>query len=1391
MAKLSVKKPFTILVAVLICIILGFVSLTRMTTDLLPAMSLPYMVVVTTYAGASPDRVESEVAEPLEQALGTVSNVKNVMSVAAENYSMIQLEFEDGTNMDSAMVKVSSAVNQAKASLPDGVGTPNIMEISMNMIATMYLAVNKEGADVFELSDYVNDEVRPYLERVNGIASISNVGLVERSVQVELNQRKIDSVNDRILEKTNSALKDAKNKLEDAKDKVNDGQKQLEEQEGQFGSQIAQGLFGQLNADGFKNQIQHSVSNAIGRLNELSGKIEQAEPILDQQLTDAAGAAQENLNASIQRAGALAAQSRSLSANDVQAAAAAGAVAAQQYFANLDMQTRIAESIAQLQVANEQIQNSQTIAELTQGVSALMTSGADINSLAAMIAQVDMSGALTAPLDNTVTSLEGINRTAEALPTLLDGLENGVAALFQGQLSAAVGFSTATQQLSAAQAQLENALSVYNTQKNAALKNANINSLVSASTLSQLVYAQNFEMPAGYIDDQEDRSWLLKVGDEYESSGAISDALLADIDDIGTIRISDIADVTVIDNADASYTRLNGEPAVVLALFKGSTAGTNEVSRAANAAIQSLEQNGEGLHIVTLMDQGVYITQIVNDILMSMALGALLAVIVLALFLRDVRPTIIVGISIPLSVLFTIVLMYFSGLSLNIMTLGGLSLGIGMLVDNSIVVMENIIRLRHRGMTAARAAVQGTKQVGGAILASTLTTVCVFLPMIFATGTVRELLLPMALSITYCLTASLIVAMTVVPASASVILRNSKPKKEGLFERILEVYDVAARWVLHHKLITVGVAAALLTVSVIRLVTMGIVILPEMTSDNVQVTIETPAGNDKETSHQKVDAIMASLLNVAGVSDAGVMDSAATTGLISSMQSNTDAYGNYIVYVTLREGMGTDEINRTVKLMEEAVADFDSEVSVSTGGMSDLQSMTGSGLSINIYGAEEEKLTEISESVMEEVRKLDGFEEISNGSENDQKALHLNIDKNKAMSYGLTVAQIYAQIASRMTTDVTSTSIRNGAETLKVTIKNETDPLTRENILDMEFDSASAMGASSMGGSSMMGAMGGSSAMSSSSAMGSASMGDMASMMGGSLSDDEEEEEEETVHKLREFASLEETTSPSSISRQNQKRYLTVSATTKEGYNTTLLSRKLETGIKKLQKTLPEGYSIEFGGETTEVSQMVKQMSEMLLLAMAFIYFVMVAQFQSLLSPFIILFTIPLAFTGGMIGLIATREPLSMMALMGFLVLMGTVVNNGIVFVDYTNQLRIGGMERQDALIATGRTRMRPILMTTLTTVLAMTQLIFGTGMGAQLSRGMAIVISGGLIYATFMTLFVIPCMYDIFYKKKPLSVDVGNDLDEVPDDAAEFLAEKRAKEAQNMKTAKQEITEK
>lgn len=1448
MEKFSVKKPFTILVAAIIIIAMGAVSLTHLQMDLLPEISLPYVIVVTAYPGASPEKVEDTLTKPLENSLGTISGVENVNSTSSENYSMVQLEFADGTDMNTAMVRVSSALNQIESSLPEGSSTPNIMEISMDMLATMYVAVERDGYDVYKMTDFVNNDVLPYISRQEGVASISTIGLVEKSVLVELNKKKIDALNDRILTKTNESLAEAQDKLDEAKEQVEDAQKKLEDAQSTFGKTMSSAIFSQLDkqAPGIAKNIKKMLKNVEDRLQQIrdsiSGlpdaaekavqeaqkKVDAAKKTLDSATTastlatekvafvnDALTKAQKDLDdytsspdydpdsqeykdlvAAVDKATSdlaaaqtekgkadsdlAEAQSKYQQAMDELTAAnlAASGVDPERIS---QMVTQIDGIIATLKSLGANIDGS-TFNNLLISTRRIISTVTQIRAIIAQIREMDPQGSIAKVLDGALSALNNLSGTVDSLPKMLTGLESMFSGLTQGQLDAAVTFSTASTKLSDAMTQLDMAQAQYDSARDAALKNANADALISPTTLSQLIYAQNFSMPVGYIDDKNDNSWLLRVGEEFASSDEIAAALLLDNEIIGTVRLEDIADVTIIDNAGNSYSKLNGGDTAILCIYKSSSSGTNDVSSACNNAFRELEKKYEGTHCVNLMDQGDYINMIVNSVLQSMIVGAILAMIILAIFLRDVKPTIVVALSIPLSVLLAIVLMYFMGLELNVMTLSGLSLGIGMLVDNSVVVMENIFRLRGLGIPAGRAAVQGAKQVRGAIIASTLTTICVFLPAVFASGTVRTLLYPMAMSIGFCLVASLGIALTVVPATSSTLMKNTKPKEHKIFDKIQDGYGKSLEWCLKYKAVPLLLAIILLAFSIWEVFRMGIVYIPDIITNEINITVKTPEEYTREESYAEVDEIINKLVKVEGVVNVGAMDNGSTLGFFSSgLGGSSDSYGSYTVSVHMPEGTASSKIYDTAKVLQNELSGFPGEITVEASQMMDMSAMFGgSGFSVNIYGKDYKELEKISKDLREIFEAQEGVIDVEDNFTEGADTLQVIIDRDKAMSYGLTVAQIYAGILSHTSEKVTATTITVNGTEMKVEILNDTEPLTKEALLDVEFEEVDMTSAAASAGAS------GSSSM---------SLEDMAKSMGFTVeeedSDDKEttddtedkddkEEEESKTHKLSEFARVVETKTSNSRKRQNLTQYVTVSSSTAEGYNTTLISRELEPKIDEYSKSLPDGYSIEVGGESSEVMEMVVQMVEMAALAMLFVYLIMVAQFQSLLSPFIILFTIPLAFTGGMIGLLIGGIQLSMLSLLGFVILMGTVVNNGIVFVDYTNQLRIGGMERWDALVATGKTRMRPILMTALTTILAMSLMIFGDGMATQLGRGMSVVIAGGLLYATIMTLYIVPVMYDILFKRKPLNVDVGSDIEVTIDDAAQYLAERRKEEAAN-----------
>jgi multidrug efflux pump subunit AcrB len=1303
MEKFSVKKPFTVLVAVIMVLMLGFVSISNMQTNLLPDVNTPYLMVVTVYPGASPERVESEVSDVMQNALGTVAGVEKVTATSAENYSLLLMQFSDDTDMNSAMVKVSNKVDQTTASLPSSCLTPSIIEYSLNMNAFMTVAVSREGSDVYDLSEFVSDTLVPYVERKGGVSSVSANGLIEKMVQVQLSQEKIDAINEKLLEVIDVQLADARKQLESAEAQIEAGRKEYNRQFKNYSNTVSDTMMQEMSGQvGDAIEVVRKQAQALlDSVNQLIAVVQ--EPEIQQALIDVRDGLQRVMD-----------KFNETGMKDIDSL--------------IEIVTELRDITDKLTGALQQLQQRLNTESGTEGSTA-----ADL----ADDLQVQQS------LNTVYNTLNDVIKAMDDVPGLTKTFSDAIGNFSQQQMQAYMKFTEAREMLNEYEKQLAEAKQTYADAEEKAMASSDVSKLLDIDTLAQLIYAQNFSMPAGYVKDSSGKSWLLKVGEEYDSIEDISGALLLHVDGFGDVRLSDVADVEVIDNAEASYTRLNGERAAVLKIYKGATSSASEVSDNCLSAFQELEAQYDGLHVVVLSNQGNYITIIVKSILSSMVIGAALAIIVLALFLRDVKPTLVVGFSIPLSVLFAVVLMYFTGMDLNVMTLAGLSLGIGMLVDNSIVVIENIYRLRGRGVPAARAAVQGAKQVGMSVVASTLTSVCVFLPVVFSSSIVKSLMQPMSLCIGYCLMASLIVALTVVPAAASTVLKKAEPKQLKWFDKIQDKYAKSLEWCFRHRALPLLAAVVLLAFCGWRVFSMGVELLPTITSNEAIVTLSTTKDLSKEDSYAIAGKAVEAMLEVDHVEEVGITTDTRVAGMdigqlglpttITDLLNAANSYGTYQVNVMLDESLSSSEIETARQALEDALSGIeDCTAKVEISGMQELTSQLASGLSVKIYGSDAETLSQLSEKVVDIVNDTEGFANATNGLGSGDATINLHIDRDKVRSYGLTVAQVYQQIAAKLTTTTTAqTPVTVDGSTMSVQISNNLDPVTKENMMDITFETTvmSADGTTSTG---------------------TCTLADMATWDTGSA--------------------------PDSITSEDQTQYVSVTADTLDGYNTTVQARVLEKKLNEfaLSDEMPEGCSFSMGGESDSVNFMVNEMVQWLALALPFVYLVMVAQFQSLLSPFIVLFTIPLAFTGGLLGMLFTSQQLTMISLMGFIVLMGTVVNNGIVFVDYANQLRLGGMERRAALIATGKTRMRPILMTTLTTVLAMLQLVFSNDMASQLMSGMAIVIICGLSYATLMTLYIVPILYDILFRKPPLNVDVGSDdeLDDIPDDAAEYIAQ-------------------
>ena len=1285
MEKFSVKKPFTILVAVIMVLLLGFVSITNLQTNLLPDISTPYLMVVTVYPGASPERVESEVSDVMENALGTVSGVESITATSAENYSLLLMKFAEGTDMNSAMVKTSNKVDQTASSLPGTCLTPSIIEYSLNMNAFMTVAVSREGSDVYDLSDFVESTLVPYVGRTSGVSSVSANGLIEKMVQVQLNQDKIDEVNARLLELIDTQLADARAQLDDAEAQIAAGRAEYEKQLKNFGDTVSDTVMAQMGTEvaDAVTVVRDQAQALLSSINQLIGVVN--EPEIQQALIDVRDGLQRVVD-----------QFNQTGMRDIDS---------------------LIEIVGELRDITDKLTNA--LQEL-QG--RLGTSDGTVSDLADELEVSNSLSTIYKTLDEVIKAMDNV-------PGLMNQFSVALGSYSSQQLSAYMQFTEAREKLKDYENQLEDAKQLYEETKEKALASADVAKQLDIKTLAQLIYAQNFSMPAGYVADKSGESWLLKVGEEYDSVSDIEGALLLHVDGFGDVRLSDVADVAVIDNAEASYTRLNGERAVVLKIFRNANSSASSVSDGCLNAFKELQAQYSDLHVVVLSNQGNYITIIVNSIISSMLVGAALAIIVLAIFLKDIKPTLVVGVSIPLSVLFAVVLMYFTGLDMNIMTLAGLSLGVGMLVDNSVVVIENIYRLRGRGVPA-RAAVQGARQVGMSVVASTLTSVCVFLPVVFASGTVRSLLQPMSMCIGYCLMASLIVAITVVPAAASTVLKKAEPKRLVWFEKIQDKYAHSLEWCLQHRALPLLAAVVLLAFCGWKVFSMGVVLLPEISSNEATIALSTDDGLTKEESYGVAGQVVEAVMAVDGVEEVGVTTDTTVAGIdigqlglpsaITDLLSAANSYGSYQFNVMLDESLSSTRIAAVEQALNDAVSGVENCTgTVEISGMQDLTSQLSSGLSVKIYGPDADTITALGDKVVQMVNDTEGFANAATGLGQGDATINLDIDRDKVRAYGLTVAQVYQQIAAKLTTTTTAeTPVTVDGSTMKVQISDNLDPMTKENMMDMTFTT------------SVMDATG-------TTTTGTCTLGDIASWTTG--------------------------TAPDSITSENQTRYITVTADTLDGYNTTVQSRVLQKTLDAFALTdeMPEGCSFSLGGESSTVNLMVDEMVQWMALALPFVYLVMVAQFQSLLSPFIVLFTVPLAFTGGLLGMLVTGQQLTMISLMGFIVLMGTVVNNGIVFVDYANQLRIGGMERRAALIATGKTRMRPILMTSIAFIMGCLPLAVATGAGAAARQVVGVGVIGGMMTAVFIGVFFIPSFFYLIAKLAGLDKKAARKLQE------------------------------
>lgn len=1335
LSKFSVKKPMTVFVCVVIIIVLGVVSFLKMTPDLLPNMDFPYAMIMTTYGGQTPETVESTVTKPLEQSISTIDGVKDITSNSAENYSVLIIEFEDGTNMDTATVDLRSSLDTISDNWPDGVGTPYLIKANPSMLPVAMAAVEYEGKDRKELSDYVSDELLNKLEGIDGVASVSNKGIVVEKENVVISQKKIDALNKKISAALDDQFSDAEDTLNSAKKEIDDNISKAES-----GSQTISSSIEQINAqqESAASQLQDAQKNAeSGKTRLLSAKMQ----LLDQkasltqtkQTLETAYQALLSIKTSYEE---LLTQKKELTETlNTLNQISDNYVAIIKQMAALDKDSEEYKQLEkQLEEIDEQLKPFNIKKE---GLAlAIESANAALSKVDSSLGQINETlaelGTDTSNLDSTLKELtdkiavinNGIAQLGSAISGLDDksvSVDSALATISKQQSSADFKMSSALATLTAKQGEVQSAVTQLDSakkevqgsidtlkeQKDKAKDKADMNNTVTLENVSNILTAQNFSMPAGYVTDDENNKYMVRVGDKVDNEKELKSLVLFDtkIDGIGVVTLDDVADVFLKDNSDEIYAKINGNPGIVLSFSKQSDIATSAVCDNINTTLKELSEENEGLNFTNLYSQGDYIAIVINSVLQNLLLGALLAIIILFLFLRDIKPTVIVACSIPISVVFAIVLMYFSGVTLNMISLSGLAIGVGMLVDNSVVVIENIYRLRGLGYSAIQASLNGAKQVAGAIASSTLTTICVFLPIVFVEGITRQLFVDMALTIAYSLLASLIVALTLVPAMGQRMLRKIKPQKNTENSRIIKDYEKSLRFVLRHKVCSILVVVAVLGASIFGALAKGFSFMPNMSSTEVQVSAKLDDNATLEETIDTAEQINKVLNGYDEFETVGVITGSSTSlmGLSGGSSSDTGSVTAYGVLKNEYTKKSEEICNRLSTDLEKVKGEIRVSGGSSTSSMSTL--LGNGGIEITLYGDDIETLKKTAEDMAKQLETVEGIDETDSGVGATSPEIKVSVNKAKAAEKGLTVAQVYQQVASAVASEKTSTALTNGngSDLDVVIVKDESKKVSPDAIgsIDITYKDS--------------------------------------------------EENEKTI-SLSSIADISKSETIDVITRQDQKRFLSITGTLKDGYTLTDVSNKAEKLFDDYK--FPEGCSIEFAGSNKATMDAMSQLVLMLLLGVVLIYLIMVAQFQSLKSPFIIMFTIPLAFTGGFLGLLITGFDVSVVSLIGFIMLCGIIVNNGIVLVDYINRLRRDGKERVEAIVEAGKTRMRPILITALTTILGLSVMALGIGTGAEMMQPLAIVCIGGLIYATFMTLYIIPVIYDAFNKKELRKVE-------------------------------------
>jgi hydrophobe/amphiphile efflux-1 (HAE1) family protein len=828
---------------------------------------------------------------------------------------------------------------------------------------------------------------------------------------------------------------------------------------------------------------------------------------------------------------------------------------------------------------------------------------------------------------------------------------------------------------------------------------------LTVEQISGVLAANNLNLPSGNLEMGKS-DLALRLQGEFKNSNIIKDIVITNVNG-KTVYLRDIATVRDSLKVLKTYERSNGKKTVRVMIQKQSDANTVAVVDKIKEKLEGIEKTlPPDIKVDILYDASTGTIDSINNLSETLFYALLFVVIVVLFFLGRWRATFIVSLSIPISLIVSFIYMYLSGGTINIITLSSLSIAIGMVVDDSIVVLENITKKLERGGFAREAAIYGTNEVSLAVIASTLTIVAVFLPLTMLGGVTGILFKPLGWVVTISITTSVIVSLTLVPMLASKILKTKNPDKktfggkvywlsQNILEKMDSIYERTLSWAVGHRWTVISLSLLVFISSLFLTKVIGSEFMPESDNDRISAQVKLAQGvklDETVITAQYLDSVF-----MHKYPEIELVSTSAGVGDENSLSAVFTEAGNYIINYTFkmkpRKERAKDifqianELRKDIEVLPEVenfYVDPGSSRSSSSMGMGG-----GSNLEIKVFGNNFDETNIISERIAQELKKIEGTKDILVSRDKEKAELQIVLDNEKMTSFGLNTVTVANAIRNRIN-GITATKYREDG--------NEYDVIVR-------YDEKYRQSTEDIDNISIMTPQG-------------------------------------KLIKLGEIAQLKRFYSPPNIERQNKVRVVTVSSAL-SGTDIGTVKASIEKEIAKMD--MPKDVSIEFGGSVENMQDSFKSLVMLILLSLVLVYIVMASQFESLTEPFIIMFSIPFAFTGVFVALYIFNSTINVISLIGIVMLIGIVVKNGIVLVDYTNLLVDKGYSLRQAVIAAGRSRLRPVLMTSLTTILAMIPMIASKGSGSEMWKPMGIAIFGGLAFSTLVTLILIPTIYTIF----------------------------------------------